>query len=281
MLMKSTTSPLITLLIAGTTAFGADAPPAARKAFMALQTTYVSFEITQQGSKSFSGPKETGAEGSYQINRSLRFEVPLNAPLPGSCPTTTPMEEAMEEDRCMGWSYMAPDDPSIMEAVTSGKADLSKNPMFARGEFSVDDMTRFRSQDESTKTFTTETSTYKGSGVAYVPRSGMLLCDFKKMTCELSGVTIEGSNGDLVTVTSTSDAPGSTPGKETQDPRLLLPQIPEEIVKKMTGFPLTLPDPSTVTFTAPGTYRNAAGPDVVVRMTISSRSTARAGPASK
>lgn len=268
-------------LVAGTTVFGADTPPAARKAFMELQTTYVSFEITQQGSKAFAAPKDSLTDSAYRINRSLKFEVPLNMPLPGSCPTNTPAEEAMEEGRCMGWSYMAPDDPSIMEAMTSGKADLSKNPMFARGEFSVDDMTQYRSRDTSTVVFATETRTYKGRGAAYVPKSGMLLCDFNKMICELQGVTLGGGNGDQVTITTTSDVPGFVPRKETQDPELLLPQVPQEIVKKMAGFPLTLPGPSTLTFSGPGTYQNGAGPDVVVKMTVSSKPAPKGGTPSK
>ena len=111
----------------------------------------------------------------------------------------------------------------------------------------------------------------------------MLLCDFKKMMCDVSGVPL-GSNGggDEVTITTTSDVPGFETQKETQDPTLLLPQVPQEVASKLIGFSITLPGPSTMTASAPGEAEGgAAGPDVVMKVTLSSKSVAKSGTPSK
>jgi hypothetical protein len=152
--------------------------------------------------------------------------------------------------------------------------------MFAAGEFSVDDVSHSRYRDDTDHGYATHTTTYKGSGVAYVPKSGMLLCDFKSMKCDLANVMFGGGSGDQVTITSTSDVPGSETQTQKQDPELLLPQVPQEITAKLVGFPLTLSGPSTLTFTGPGKFQNNPnGPEVVLKLTVSSKPVAKAGGA--
>lgn len=269
------------LMCACAPAFGADPTPASKRAFMALPTIYVSFELTQTGSKDFSAPRDSLTDGAYRINKHLKFEVPMNMQLPGSCPTSLPMEEAMEEGRCMGWTAMPPDDPALAEKLTTGKLDLSTNPMFVTGEYSVDDVTHFRFRDAPSQGFATQTTTSKGKGLAYGRRMGMVLCDFKKMTCDVANVSFEASDGDQVTTTTSSDVPGFVPKEEKGDPRLMLPQVPQEAASKLMGLPFTPSGPSTSTFSVPGKFQNAAGPDIVIKVSISSKPAGKTGASAK
>ena len=261
-----------TLFVASLTcalAFGADPAPASKQSFMELPTIYVSFELTQAGSKEFSAPKDSLTDGAYRVNRRFKFEVPMNMQLPGSCPTSLPMEEQMEEGRCMGWTAAPPEDLDPV-ALTSGKLDLATNPMFLPGEFSVDDVFRSRFRDTPSQGFATQTTTSAGQGAAYVARTGMVLCDFKKLTCDVASVSFGGHGGE-VTSKTTSDVPGFVPTEEKAEPSLMLPALSQEAASKLQGLPLALSGPSTSTFSVPGKVRNAAGPDVVVKVTISSR----------
>jgi hypothetical protein len=270
------------MLLAATSVYGAGATPEAKKAFMDLKTIYVSFDITQAGSADFSAPKDSLTDGAFRVNKSFKFELPLGMQLPDSCPSGTSMNEAMEQGRCMGWSFNPPDDPGLMDQMISGKLDYSKNPMFSTARYTVDDTFQSRYRDSPADGFATRTTTYKGNGVTYVNRSGMLLCDFKSMTCDLSGVMLGGQLGDPVAITTTDTVPGSETTKNTQDPQLLLPNIPNEISAKLAGWPITLPGPGTVTFTAPGTVQGGNGKaPVTFKMTVSSKSTASAGAPSK
>ena len=269
------------MLLTTTSVFGAGPTPEAKKAFMDLKTIYVSFDITQAGSADFSAPKDSLTDGAFRVNKSLKFELPLGMQLPDSCPSGTTMNEAMEQGRCMGWSFNMPDDPGLVDQVVSGKLDFSKNPMFSTARYTVDDTFQSRFRDSPADGFATRTTTYKGNGVTYVNRSGMLLCDFKNMICDLSGTALGGQLGDKVTITSTDNVPGSETVKNEQDPQLLLPDVPKEIAEKLVGWPLTLPGPSTVTFSAPGAVQGNGKATVTFKMTVSSKSTANAGAPSK
>jgi hypothetical protein len=276
------TSSMGAVLLAATSAYGAGPTPEAKKAFMDLKTIYISFDITQAGSADFSAPKDSLTDGAFRVNKSLKFEIPLGMPLPDSCPSGTPMNDAMEQGRCMGWSFNMPDDPGVMDQMLSGKLDLSKNPMFSTARYTVDDTFQSRYRDSPADGFATRTTTYKGNGVTYVNRSGMLLCDFKNMMCDLSGIALGSHLGDQVAITTTDTVPGSDTMKQTQDPALLLPDVPKEITEKLVGWPLTLPGPGTVTFSAPGAVQGGNGKaPVTFKMTVSSRSTASAGAPSK
>ena len=268
---------LLAACLIGAPAFGADPAPATKQAFMALPTIYVSFDLTQTGSKDYSAPKDSLTDGAYLVDKHFRFEVPMNMQLPGSCPTSLPMEEQMEEGRCMGWAATPPDDPALAEKLTTGKMDMATNPMFAPGEYSVDDVSHFRFRDTPRDTFATQTTTYKGKGVAYAVRTGMVLCDFKKLTCDVNNVSFEGQEGDALTTTTTSDVPGFVPKEEKGDPRLMLPLVPQEAVSKLMGLPLSLSGSSTTTFSVPGKFQNFPGPDLVVKVTLSPRSGGKAG----
>lgn len=270
------------MLLAATSAYGAGPAPETKKAFMDVKTVYVSFDITQAGSADFSAPKDSLTDGAFRVNKSLKFEVPLGMQLPDSCPSSTSMNDAMEQGRCTGWSFNVPDDPGLMDQMLSGKLDFSKNPMFSTARYSVDDTFQFRYRDSTADGFATRTTTYKGNGVTYVNRSGMLLCDFKNMICDLSGTALSGNLGDPIAITTTDTVPGSDTLKQAQDPQLLLPDIPKEIAEKLMGWPLTLPGPSTVTFSAPGVVQGGNGKATVTfKMTISAKPAASAGAPSK
>ncbi len=273
---------VVVILFTATGAFSAGPAPEAKKAFMSLKATYVSFEITQVGSHDFSAPKDSLNDMAYTINKSLKFEMPLEMALPDSCPSGTPTEAAMEQGRCMGWSFSIPEDSGAMEQLTSGKMDLSKNAMFVPARYSVDDVVRSRYRDEPSDGWATQTRTLKGNGVTFVGKGGMLLCDFKTMTCDLSGLMFGTNLGDPVTITTTSDVPGSEVQKQTQEANLLVPQIPTEITAKLVGFTLTLPGPSTLTFTGPGEVQGIrGGPIVTMKMTVASKPAAKAEAPSK
>jgi len=207
--------------------------------------------------------------------------MPMNMQMPGSCPTSLPMEDQMEEGRCMGWTAMPPDDPDLAAKISGGAIDPSTNPMFATGEYSVDDVTHSRYRDMRSQGFATETTTYKGKGRAYVMKTGMVLCDFKKMTCDVANVPFGPSDGDQLTTTSTSDVPGFVLKEMKGDPGLMLPQVPQEAASKLTGLPLLLTGPSTTTFSVPGKFQNFPGPDIVVKVTLSSKPAGKAGASSK
>jgi hypothetical protein len=274
----STTWSMTAMLLAATAAHGAGPTPETKKAFMDLKATYVSVEITQAGSQDFSAPKGSLNDGAFRVNKSLRFEIPLAMQLPDSCPTGTSISDAMAPGRCTGWAFNVPDDPGVMDQMVSGKLDMSKNPMFSTARYTVDDTLLHRYRDDPEDSFATQTRTYKGNGVTYVNRNGMLLCDLKSMICDLSAVALGGQLGDKVTITTTDTVPGSQTMKEEQDPQLLLPTIPKEISEKLTGWPLTLPGPSAVTFSAPGdVYGTQGKATVTLKLTVSSRPAANGG----
>ena len=273
---------LLAVCLMCTLAFGADPAPASKQAFMALPAIYITIELAQTGAKDFSAPKDSLTDGAYKIDKHLKFELPMNMQMPGTCPTTLPMEEQMEEGRCMGWTAMMADDPEMMDKLMAGKIDVSANPALVPGEYSIDDVSHSRFRDMPDQGFATQTTTYKGKGRAYGRRTGMVLCDFKKMTCDINNISFEAGDGDPVTISSTSDVPGFEPKQEKGDARLLLPQVPQEAVSQLLKVPFTLSGPSTKTFTVPGKVQSNPGPDIVIKVTISPRSAGKpAAAASK
>ena len=264
----------MTLAALGIAAAGPPAPAA--KQFLQAPAIYLTVEVTAKGEGNSSGGAVT--EGSHRTSQSLKFTLPLDMGMPDTCPPSTQavsMEDAMEQGRCTAWSAQPPAEEDMEKLI--GMTDLSKNPMFLPVQYSIDDVSQARLlQDLNGSAMTTMTS--KGQGVVYVGRSGMLLCDAKRMACDLNGVTFDFQDGaDRVTVTTTSDAPGSETKREMHPPARMLPRLPATIVQKLTGFTLTLPEPSTVTFSAPDPERK--NQQVTLKLTLSSKPPKAAAPA--
>lgn len=251
------------------------ADTAAKQAFLGRQAMYLSFEITEIGTRELGAgtPQEALTDVAYRINNSVKFELPLDNAAPGTHPpSSAPMDvmEMMEEGRFIGWTVAAPDDPGLDEQIASGNLDPSRNPMFLPVEFSIDEVLHFRHRDYPSAPWGTETRTSKGRGLAYISRSGMLICDLKKMICDINILLDYGGGTDLVTVTTTSDVPGFVERRETTGPELLLPKIPEDVAGRLAGFAITLPEPVTVTFSGPSSDPAAGSKSAVtVKVTLS------------
>jgi len=274
--------PLFAGLLAATAAWGADAQSASKQAFMGLQTVYVSFDISESDTKEFgTGAKNALTDAAHRYTSTVKFELPLGMGMPDTCPpSVTSLSEAMEQGRCMSWSVTMPDDAAMEAAMTNPSADLSKNPMLVPAEYSVDDVHQFRYRDTPDTGFATDTTTSKGRGLVYVGRSGMLLCDLKKLACDLNSVSMGYQNGtDLLTVSTTSDVPGFTPKRETEGPALKLPKVPKDIQSLLNGLPLMLPLPMTKVLTGPantGEGRPGAGSaKVTIKLTLSAQPAAK------
>ncbi|HET6372151.1 MAG TPA: hypothetical protein VFG76_02515 [Candidatus Polarisedimenticolia bacterium] len=282
--------PWLVVLGAGMTAFGAGSAMADKKEFLGRQKMYLSFEITETGSREFGvgTPKNAITDGAHRTNRSVKFEMPLEMPMPGSFPMSSmPMsqEEMIEQDRFIGWMAAPPDGSEAEEALTTGKLDYAKSPMFVPAEFSVDDVSQFRYRDDPAAGWGTNTTTSKGRGSVYLMKSGMLMCDLKKMTCDINNVSLSYTDGsDVVTVSTTSDVAGFEPKREASGPRLHLPNPSPELVKRLTGFAITLSDPMTVTFSGSPVSASdgeGEGSNVTIKVTMSSRPAAKAAGSSR
>lgn len=189
-------------------------------------------------------------------------------------PSSMPMTQAemVEPDRFIGWTIALPDDAALEEMLTTGKVDLATNPMFLPVAFAIDEVRQFLYRDTPASGFGTETTTSKGRGVAYIAKSGMVTCDLKKMACDIASLQLRYSDGaELVTVQKTSDVAGFEAKDETVGPSRLLPTIPQDLTKRFSGCALTLPGPSTVTFSGPtvGSDGSALGTTVNVKVTLS------------
>ena len=159
--------PLLVGLGAGLAALGAAPTTADKQAFVGRPMMYLSFEITETGTREFGAgtTKDALTDGAYRINRSVKFEVPLEMAIPGSFPQSSmPMAptEMMEQDRFIGWMSSPPEDPASEEQIQTGKLVLAKNVMFLPVEFSVDDVEQFRYRDFPSSRWGTETRTWKG-----------------------------------------------------------------------------------------------------------------------
>ncbi len=260
---------LLAAFLVCTFVLGAEPAPGSKQAFMALPTIYITIELAQAGSKEFSAGTDAMNDSAYKLDKHLKFEIPMNMQLPGSCPSSLSMQEKMEEGRCMGWTAVPPDDPEMMDKLTSGKMDVSNNPTLVPAEYSIDDVTRQHYRDDTSKPFGTTITTYKGKGRTYGRRGGMVLCDFKGLTCDVNNISFEASEGDPVMIASTSDVPGFEPRNDKEDARLHLPQVAQESTNMLLKVPFTLSGPSTKTFTVPGKFMNNKGPDITVKVTIS------------
>jgi hypothetical protein len=265
------------VVLCTTAALGADPAPAAKKAFLEHKTIYVSFEITETGTREFGAPKDAKTDKAFRINKSVKFELPLEKHLPGlNPPSSMPLSpaEMMDKSRFSGWSVAPADTEAAMRQLTTGKIDLTNTSMFLPVEFSIDDVQQFHYRDTPDSGWATETTTSKGRGVAYVHKGGMLLCDLKKMTCDLNNVGFNFQDGvDKVTVASTSDVPGFEARRETVVPSRSLPKIPADVAKRLIAFTIALPEPSTVTFSGPsGDPSSVLATTVTIKVTLAARS---------
>lgn len=267
-----------TVAMLATPALAAAPTQADRQAFLNLQQAYVQMEITETGTKEFDPIAAKGSitAGAYKINRSVRLEVPFNMAMPGTPPPSSMplgMNEMMEQERFIGWMVMPPEDSGVEQQIATGKIVLEGNPMFLPGDFAIDQTFLFKYRDSPQDAFATNTTVSRGKGAIYIAKSGMLMCDLKKMTCDLAGIDLSyQSLENSVTVDSTSDVPGFEAKRETQAPSVLLPRIPPEVAKKLNGFPLTLPTPCTVSFSGPGVAPNGqpTGTTIAVKLTVAS-----------
>jgi hypothetical protein len=110
----------------------------------------------------------------------------------------------------------------------------------------------------------------------------MMMCDLKKMTCDLNNVMLSNfyEYKDLLTVNNTSDVPGFEAKQETEAPGLRLPKLSESLVKKLSGVPITLPDPITLTFSgAPASPQGGEGDGSVITMKVTLSSKPPSGAA--
>jgi len=241
----------------------ADAPPAAKAALLALPKIYIRWELTETGSHQFSAGSNDIFDGAYEFNRSVKGVVPLNMAMPGSYPLSSmPMnpQEMMEQGRFIGWMAAPPDDIAMLQPDASGRVDLSQSPAFLPAEYTVDDKLKRRYRDTPSEGWGTETYITKGHGTVYVALSGMMLCDLKKMTCDINNIAFDfHENTDTVTVTSSSDVPGFEAKTVSENPQNHLPKVPEAIVKQLSAIPITLPLPFTATFSGPSTDGGGGG----------------------
>jgi hypothetical protein len=242
--------------------------PADKQALLAQPGIYLSFEITETDTKEFRAPKDALTDKAHRTTKTAKFEIPLTEPMPDACPPgTTSTSEAMEQGRCIGWTPGPLDDAALEAQLKTGKLNLPGNPNYVLVEFSIDEVSRFRYRDTPTTGFATETTTTKGKGLVYMLRSGMLLCDIKKLACNLSNaVTGYVDATDLVTTTKTSDVPGIEATTETSGPALLLPSLSNEMERQLTGFTITLPQPITKTLSGPASDGEGT---VTVKLTFS------------
>ena len=286
------------VLSAGLSACGADPAPVGESAavarqeapadagtFLALPKMYLSFEVTLTGERKFGEgvPADALTDIAWRLNRSVKGEILLDMPLPGSYPPSSvfkdPME-SMEEGRFIGWMAAPPDDPEFMEKIMAGKLDMASNPTFTPAEFSIDDEVHHRSRDFPSEPFgTTLDQTIKGHGKAYTSKGGMVACDLKMMICDINGILEDGySDGtDLVTITEMSSYPGDQGKSRTMGPDMMLPKISEALANRLAGIKFSLHGPITTSFSEP--YRDTyllhvpggadPAPVVTVKVTVS------------
>jgi hypothetical protein len=260
----------------------AGAAPVDRKTLAGQQAMFIQIEMTQVGTHEFGTvPKDSLTDGAFKRNRTVKFEVPLSMPIPGSPPpslmSAVSMTELSEQDRFVGWMASPPEMDGMEETITSGKLDPSKNPMFVPARYTVDDVEQSRYRDSPADGFGTNTTIIKGSGSVYAALSGMVLCDLKKLVCDIANIP-GGFNDwtDKLTTSTTSDVPGFEPKKEPRSPSLGIPQISQALGKQLTGMTISLQDPFSKTFTAPGPGPTGGdstdGTTVTMKVTLSSKS---------
>jgi hypothetical protein len=270
----------------------AGAGPVDKKSFLGWPATYLTFELTHTGTRAFGAgtAKDALHDGAWRFTRSVKFEVPLTMAVPGTFPLSggqPSLDEMGEQDRFIGWMASPPDsDPATEAMLAGGKMDLSKSAMFLPATYSVDDTHQSRYRDRPEDGFATQTTLSRGTGTVYAVLSGMLMCDLKKLVCDVVNVS-GGYNSftDMLTVTTTSDVPGFVPTTERRAPDLMLPGISQALQKQLSGMSISLQDPFMKTFTAPAPDATggpaADGSTVTLKLTLSSKPAPKAGAAAK
>ena len=245
------------------------APPTAeqKSAFLAQGQLRLTWEITVIGSKKFDETPEDANSGlAYRINRTIRGFVPLNMAMPGSFPQSSmplSQQQMMEAGRFIGWMASPSEEQAAvaMAQLESGKVDPATNPTMLPVEYAIDDVAQRRYQEDPSVAATTQTYTMKGKGTAYIPLSGMVLCDLTKMTCDINNVLLRLSEGtDRIVTTLNSDQRGFDSRTENETPQRFMPELPASIASWFKAFPITLPLPATHTFTARAPDLSISGP---------------------
>jgi hypothetical protein len=242
-------------------AFAAPPTPAERSAFLELPKIYLKWKITETGTRQFETASTGLTDIAYRIDRSAKGVLPLNMPMPGSYPMSSmplSMEQMTEAGRFTGWMAVPPDDAAnAMEQMMAGQVDVAHSPTFVPVDYVIDDTVLSRYRDFPTTGWATETRTTKGSGKVYSALSGMMMCDLKKLTCDINNVPFAFNEGaEKVTTTTNSDVPGFESRTEQQTPQNHLPKLPSALVARLSGIPIKLPLPMTVTFSEPAANEN-------------------------
>jgi hypothetical protein len=255
--------------------------PADSSTLLAQQKMYLSFEVTLKGERKFGEmvPADALADVAWRVNRSVKGEMVLDMPLPGSVPPSLASDtsvEMMEEGRYIGWMAALPDDPDFMEKMMTGELDVASNPTFVPVEFRIDDEVHHRSRDFPSEPFgTSHDQTIKGHGKAYISKDGIVSCDLKRKICDISGLLGGYTDGtDLVTITEISSYPGDQGKSRTMNPASMLPEIAEAPGDQLAGIKFELPGLITKSFSEPyhETYLALgadAEPVVTVSVTVS------------
>lgn len=229
---------------------------------LAQQKMYLSFEVAVKGERKFGErvPADQLSDMAWRVNRSVKGEMVLDMPLPGSVPPSIASDDSMEmleEGRYIGWMAAPPDDPAYLEKMTTGNLDAARNPLFAQVEFSIDDEEHHRSRDFPSEPFgTTSDRTIKGRGKAYVNKDGSVVCDLKRKICDIVGLLYSGytDGTDLVTIAEKSSYPGDQGRSETIGPDMMLPRIGETLGKRLAGITFQSSGPIFTSFSEP--YRD-------------------------
>ena len=89
---------------------------------LAQQKMYLSFEVAVKGERKFGErvPADQLSDMAWRVNRSVKGEMVLDMPLPGSVPPSIASDDSMEmleEGRYIGWMAAPPDDPAYLEKM--------------------------------------------------------------------------------------------------------------------------------------------------------------------
>lgn len=285
---------IVPLILAALAGCGADSTPAdetvARAqhekpanpgSLLTQQKMYLSFDVALEGERKFEErvPADAIADTAWRIHRSVKGEMVLDMPLPGSVPPSLASDnslEMLEEGRYIGWMAAPPDDPAFLAKMATGNLDVASNPTYFPVEFTIDDEEHHRSRDFPSEPFgTTRDQTIKGIGKAYVSRDATVVCDLKAQICDIVGLLQSGytDGTDVVTIAEMSSYPGDQGKSSTIGPEMMLPRIGETLGKRLAGIKFPLSGPITTTFSEP--YRDTylinlpAREDPALVMTVS------------
>jgi hypothetical protein len=226
---------------------------------LAQQKMYLSFEVTLKGERKFGErvPADALTDIAWRVSHSVKGEMVLDMPLPGSVPPSIASDdsmEMMEEGRYIGWTAALPDDPDFIEKMTTGELDVANNPMFVPVEFRIDHEEHHHGRDFPSDPFgMTLDQTIKGRGKAYVSKSVIVSCDLKMKICDISGLLGSGytDSTDLVTIAEMSSYPGDQGKSRTMGPGLLLPKFAGTLDNRLAGIKFQSSGPITTSFSEP------------------------------